>query len=130
MDVLQAWVIRFLYKCADPVETRCFARSSPADGVGATSALLIRTELVERRAEHQFLWSDSIGVARRPCNKSGSDRLSRHPSGSRAVQRRGPGCMLQQDGRSTGLPCASRAAGTDTVLQSPQVTPTATIRAI
>ena len=128
--MLQPWAISFLYKCADPVETRTIPRTPPADGVGATGARRTRTELVERRAEHQFLWSDSIGVARRPCNKSGSDRLSRHPSGSRAVQRRGPGCMLQQDGRSTGLPCASRAAGTDTVLHSPQVTPTATIRAI
>ncbi len=38
--------------------------------------------------------------------------------------------MQQQDGRCAGLPCASRAAETDTVLHPPQVTPTATIRAI
>ena len=128
--MLQPWVIHFYYKHADSVVVRSFARSSPADGVGATSALLIRTELVERRAEHQFLWSDSIGVARSSRNKSGSDRLCRHPSGSPAVQRRGPGCMQQQDGRCAHLPCAARAAGTDTELRAPQVTRAAIIRVV
>ena len=53
-DVLQPWVIRSYYKDVVPVVARCFARTPPADGVGATSERPACTELVERCAPSQL----------------------------------------------------------------------------
>jgi len=128
--VLQPWVIHFLYIHNDPAEFSSLTRPAPERDVAADALLALHTELVEICVPHQFSCSNSNGVTRWACHKSASDRLSRHPSGSPAVQRRGPGCMQQQDGRCAHLPCAARAAGTDTELRAPQVTREAIIRVV
>ena len=71
-DVLQPWVISFLYKSIDPVETRTVTRPAPERAVAADALLVLHTELVERSVPNQFLCSNSNAVTRWACHKSGS----------------------------------------------------------